>query len=649
MRKKAQGTDNSSKGSEDITPLMAYESTANLSTTKTRTRRNIASDIHRTDGYKNIEDGLVPWRYSVNYANNSLLEIRDAVILCQKAYYNFAQFRNVIDLMTELSTGAIYFKGASKKSREFFDAYFKKINIASLTDQFFREYYRSGNVFIYRLDSKMTDADIKKITQTFSSDGLGSKVDPKDKLLPSKYMFLNPADLRLTGSLNFAEPSYYKILSNYELKRLLNPVTEEDRELLESLPEDVRKSLKTSKGRGTGSVLIPLTVDKVIPVFYKKQDYEPFSVPMGYPVLLDLNFKQELKKMDMAIARTMQQAILLVTMGTDPEKGGINQRNLAAMQQLFQNESVGRVLISDYTTKAEFVVPRISELMDPKKYEIFDRDINLGLNNILVGGEKFANLVSKVELFLSRLHAGRQAFINNFLRPEIKRIAKKLGLKNYPTPYFDEITLSDNPAKERIYTRLYELGVLTADEVVGALETNRLPDKDESLDSQNEFVDLKNQGYYEPIIGGPKKMQMPSGPKSKEQTEKVEPPKQAGRPNGTSDIPHEDSQAAEEAQFDFSKIKEYMILAEKLEKQVQSELRHSHKIKRLNKKQKEISINIANLIVANEKPEKWLASVKEYVDNPQDKDEKRVAQIYQISQEHDVDFYLASLLLASKI
>ena len=79
---------------------------------------------------------------------------------------------------------------------------------------------------------------------------------------------------------------------------------------------------------------------------------------MGYPVLDDLNWKTEMKKMDMAVARTMQQTVLLVTMGTDPDKGGVNQNNLAAMQSLFENQSVGRVLIADYTTKAQFVIPQ---------------------------------------------------------------------------------------------------------------------------------------------------------------------------------------------------------------------------------------------------------------------------------------------------
>ena len=125
-----------------------------------------------------------------------------------------------------------------------------------------------------------------------------------------------------------------------------------------------------------------------------------FAVPMGYPVLEDINFKQELKKMDMAIARTMQQAILLVTMGTEPDKGGVNQKNLQAMQTLFENQSVGRVLISDYTTDAKFVVPQISDLMDSKKYEIVNNDINIGLNNIFFGTkETYSNQNAKIKVF----------------------------------------------------------------------------------------------------------------------------------------------------------------------------------------------------------------------------------------------------------
>ena len=151
------------------------------------------------------------------------------------------------------------------------------------------------------------------------------------------------------------------------------------------------------------AVTIPLNTDKLIAVFYKKQDYEPFAVPMGYPVLEDINWKQEMKQMDMAVARTTNQAILLVTMGSKPEDGGVNQKNLMAMQKLFENESVGRVLISDYTTDAKFVIPDIANILDSKKYEVVNQDIQMGLNNILLSDEKFANTSIKVQVFMERL------------------------------------------------------------------------------------------------------------------------------------------------------------------------------------------------------------------------------------------------------
>ena len=79
------------------TPLFTEEIVA------TSTRRNKAGSIHRTDRFKNITDGVVPYKYTYGVTNKSNLDIRDTVILCQKAYYNFAIFRNTIDMMTEFN------------------------------------------------------------------------------------------------------------------------------------------------------------------------------------------------------------------------------------------------------------------------------------------------------------------------------------------------------------------------------------------------------------------------------------------------------------------------------------------------------------------------------------------------------------------
>ena len=627
------------KAQEETKPLMVSEASESLAsastTTTTPTRRNLAGNITRTDRYKNISDGLIPYKYTpgVGQANRSNIDVRDAVILCQKAYYNFAAFRNVIDLMTEFSISNLYFKGGTKKSRNFFEAFFKKLNIIGFQDRFFREFFRSGNVFVYRFEGKIKPEDMSKITQMYGTNSLAA-----ENTLPARYMILNPADIQLTGSAAFWNGNYYKVFSDYELARLQNPQTDEDKEILKTLDPDSRKMLQTNKR--SKIVLMKLDPDKVKPIFYKKQDYEPFAVPLGFPVLEDINYKAELKKMDMAIARTMQQAILLVTMGSEPEKGGVNQKNLEAMQTLFQNQSVGRVLIADYTTKAEFVVPNIGSLLDSKKYEVVDRDIQLGLNNILVGESTFANQNAKIDLFIARLEQARNTFMEDFLIPEIKKISKSMGFKSYPTPYFDRITLRDDTNMLRIYNRLIELGILTAEEGLEAIDTGRLPDKEMSLKSQKEFKDLRDEGYYEPLIGG------------KNQAEMSKDNKTAGRPEGEEAPTPEQKPAGQgeqsKANYSLTKITDNLTKASKLFKTVEASLRKKHKIKRLNKSQKQVAQDIACIIIANENPENWDKKVSQYVKKPVDANHDRIAEVREVACEHQIDEYLASILLASK-
>ena len=638
---------------------------------QTKTRSNRSGSIERTDRFKNIEDGLVPFNYgNAQQKGNSNINIRDTVILCQKAYYNFSVFRNTIDLMTEFSSSKLYLRGGSQKSRDFFSALFEKINLWGLQDKFFREYYRSGNVFVYRYDAKVDKADINKMAQTFGVSGVSESFE-----IPARYVILNPADIQVGGNISFANSQYFKVLSGYELERLRNPKTKEDEEVLNSFDEETRRKI-TSR---VPNVAILLKPEKINAIFYKKMDYEPFAVPMGYPVLDDINWKAEMKKMDMAIARTMQQAILLITMGAEPEKGGINQNNLEHMQTLFANESVGRVLIADYTTKGQFIVPDIGNILDPKKYDIVNRDIENGLLSVISGGEKFANQNIKIELFMAKLKQAREMFLNQFLIPEIKRIAKDLGFKNYPIPYFHKLSLRNNDIMSRIYSRLVEVGVLTPDEGIEALETGKLPSPEESLLSQEDYRKVRDKGFYEPITGGPstqfelldknlktqeelqkntlksqekigtEKLNSPQNVPSG-QVPQAKPEGEKGRPGGTSSpqttkniTPIGGSQT-----YLTSLVKDNFFKAEKVYKKVESLLKKKHSLEELNDQQKNIALEITKTVIANESLENWEKSAADYVKNPVDTNPDRIKQIQEIAYEHQIDDYLASILYVSK-
>lgn len=622
------------KATSDATPSMV--SIASTDEPISGTRRNVAGSIPRTNRYINIEEGMVPFRYSsaIYGPNRSSIDVRDAVVLCQKCYYNFAIFRNIIDLMTEFSISDITLQGGNQQSKDFFNAWLKRINIWDLQDKFYREYYRSGNVFVYRFDGDATPADVRRMNQAFAAT---DEVPVEALRIPVRYILLNPADIQMMSTLNFAYGMYFKILTDYEIANLRQPKTDEDIAVLNDLPKDVQKQIKT----GARVVSIPLDSKKVSMVFYKKQDYEPFAVPMGFPVLEDINYKAELRKIDMAIARTMQQIVLVVTTGAKPDEGGVNPRHIEALRKLFTNQSVGRVLIADYTTKAEFVIPAIADLLDPKKYETVNEDINVGLNNVFAGGDKFANQQQKVELFVSRLEQGRKAFLNNFLLPEMRRIAKSMKFKAQPLPYLEDIELKDSSTMNKIYGRLMELGILTPEQGFKALKTGVLPDADTAHEEQKDYMKKRDDGLYTPLVGGAKEGEegRPEGATSKPAPKKIGPI--GSKASDESDKP--------KINYSLKQVTANLLVAEELETKVVATLKDMHKIKRMSKLQKEVAAGLVEQIMANEESSKWLETAESYCKNMTDTNPERVLEVNKIAVAHQLDNYLASVLLASKV
>jgi len=439
--------------------------------------------------YSLISQGLLPYEYTKDG-----VDIRDAIMLCQKAYANVAIVRNTIDITTEFANTDIYLDGGTERSREFFQKWFEKIKLWKLKDQYFREYYRSGNIFLYRIDGKFNAEDFK-LLKGLSENGI------KNNKFPLRYILINPYDVITKISSSFAEGVYEKVLSEYELERLKNPKNDADLELLNGFDPEIQKKIK-SKQYFRDGLTMKLDPKYLLYSFYKKQDYEPFAVPFAYPVLEDINAKIELKRIDQAIARTVENVILLITMGAEPDKGGINPANMKAMQNLFMNESVGRVLVSDYTTKADFVIPDLKKVVGKEKYEVLNEDIKEGLMNVMLGNEKYNGQSAKISFFMERLKEARNAFLNDVLQPEIIRISKDLGFRAWPTAKFTEIDMKDETQYMRTISRLMEVGILTPEQGIESINNGKLPNIADLPSAQEKFVSEREKGYYNPIVGG---------------------------------------------------------------------------------------------------------------------------------------------------
>jgi hypothetical protein len=607
--------------------------------TRVGTRNNLATTSLLRKRFKNIDDGLLPYDYSADGVS-----VRDAIVLSQKAYFNVPVYKSTIDLLSEFSNSDIYFKknSGTEKSRRFVEAWLNKIKIYDLKDQFFREIYRSGNVFMLHLEAKVNKNSIK----AYSENPITAL---SEKKIPVRYIMLNPADIEVTEQMNFGDYSYAKILTNFEMAKLRDPKTEKDKDIFNSLPKEVKDELKRTKSNTNTFIInreiqVPLDVLKLHPVFYKKQDYEPLAVPPGYSVLDDINKKMELKKVDQAIARSIENVILLVTMGNEPEKGGINHQNLKAMQEIFKNKSVGRVLVSDYTTKAEFIIPDLQKVMGKEKYDVLNQDIREGLNNILLGESKYADTEIKLKIFLQRIEEVRERFIKDFLQAEINTVCETMGLKRPPQIEFKRTDALNYADMQRLIARMVELGILTPNEGMDVIDKGVFPTAEELGLDQSKFVSERKKGYWSPLaLGGgvgEKKEEKTSSQNSSSPT--VSAPT-GGRPTGTG------VEKQSKAKFAVDSIRSTLEDVSKFQAQSECFYKEKLSLKNLNKEKKKVISEICLAIIQGCEKSEWKNKLEQIVVNPSVLTSLGVNDgILQISNDHNLSIEASSILFHSQ-
>lgn len=591
-------------------------------------RKNFAHKSDKKNRFSNIASSSLPYTY-----DKSGVSIRDAIELCQKAYANISVFRNAIDVMSEFANSNLYLEGGTQNSRDFVYKWFERINLWNLKDQYFREYYRSGNIFMYRVDGKFSKSDFDKLTKIY-----GSSLALKPGDLPVKYILLNPYDIVASKSSSFEQGRYEKILSEFDIERLKNPKTEYDQQVYESLDQDVKEKIQKNSYNSDGLRTI-IDPSRLIYSFYKKQDYEPFAIPFGYPVLDDINFKLELKQIDQAICRTIENVILLITMGAEPDKGGINPRNMEAMQNLFKNESVGRVLVSDYTTKAQFIIPDIGKVVGPSKYEVINSDIKEGLQNVVVGDDRYSNAQVKAKIFLERLKESRNAFIYDFLQPQVKMICQNLGFRKYPTVKFEQVDIKDEVQLQRVATRLMELGIITPEQGVDVLEKGAYPRPEEMQPAQERYIEQRKSGLYNPIVGGV--------PVLTEENQNQQPKKEVGRPVGTSDIKQENKVTAEQL-YSRKNIQEVIYATENLRQEGFKKMRSKLKKKKLKATEESLINDLCESIITSSEQSEWESKLISCVENSDNIENlNMINRVQELSLEYDLDLYSSALLYHS--
>jgi len=629
----------------------------------TTTRKNYVSTNELEDRYACLNAMSLPY-----FEEGGRISISDTIYLCQKVYANIGIFRNTVDIMTEFGASPIYLEGGNEASKTFVENWLKKINEPKLTEEITREWYLTGNVFVFRFDGIWSDEDFKELKKVYAA---------KSNKLPARYTVLNSAHIVVFPAASFDHNPYRKVLSPYEIEKLRIRETDEDKAIWKALPEDVKKQIE-NKQYGSDGIWMPIPSDKLTALFYKKQPYQAFATPFGYPVFKDLNHKEELKKIDQAISRTIENVTLLITMGEKKDPltgyGGMNPTAMEKMQELVANQSVSRVIVSDYTTEMEFVIPQIGDILNPQKYEIVNQDIKEGLLNVLSGDDKFANAVMKTKIFLERLKEGQKTYLNQFLQPEINKVCKIMGFKKVPTAKFQEIDLRDEVQFAKLFTRLMEIGILTPKQGKRALETGILPEESEMDAAQAEYVEQRKKGMWNPLLGGVPMAISPDAEANRKLNKELGDQKMAqqaaktggasnpnatnnGRPAGTT-APQSTKETAPVGTstaklFTVGGLRNTMQCVSDLMNSAEAEVKSKYNIASLNEAQKDMVFKLSRAVISTTKKEDWPSQLAAVLKEP----EKHLASftrneisqaVEELAAEHQVDTFSASLLYHSK-
>lgn len=375
--------------------------------------------------------------------------------LAVELYHKEPIIGTVIDLMADFSASGFTNECDDKEIKKLFDKWAEEVKIAELLENIFLEYYRSGNVTIYRSEQSA------KVTK--STKGRG-KTSITEYSFPAGYTILNPMNVIVEGSLLFNQ-EIIKLQLNEELSKLVKD-TSTPQSVLNSLPSDFIKAIRS------GGTYVTLDPEYVTRITRKRQPYERYATPYVERVFEPILYKQKLRMMDMSTIEGLINQLVTVTVG-DKDFPATDD-DLKAIAELFQTPNKAYTVFWNHTLKVTFHKPEGIDTLTDDKYKQVNDDIlaGLGVSRVLLDGQgaNFSTAWVSILSLIERLENAR-AKVNAWLVGEYKHIAEKNNLKTYPKPRFNRMNLREDTYIRDVLLAMYDRGLIDEEDIL--VETGR--------------------------------------------------------------------------------------------------------------------------------------------------------------------------------
>lgn len=394
-------------------------------------------------------------------------EIKMILQRAERVYQRVGLVKNVIDLMGDFASQGIRLVHRNKRIERFYRRWFKKINGKDRSERFLNNLYKSGNVVIDRRTAKITLKVAEKLYTALGtadlqiSDLPETEVDKRE--IPWKYTFIDPVCVEVSaGALSsFLSNKTYELQLPASLRKIINnPKTENEKRVINGLPEQIIEAAKNKKP-------YPLDPNKTLVFHYKKDDWQSWAYPMIYAIMDDITVVEKLKLADMAALDGAISNIRIFKLGSLEHKIAPTKAATSKLAQILGNNVGGGTMDLIWGPDIELLESNtnVHNFLGEGKYIPHLNAIYAGLGipptlTGTFGAAGTTNNFISLKTLTQRLQYGRDRLIE-FWDEEIALVQKAMNFK-YPAKIeFDRMDLSNEDSEKALLVQLADRSLIS--------------------------------------------------------------------------------------------------------------------------------------------------------------------------------------------
>lgn len=445
-----------------------HQSQANWGRTFLETDTNISvrSEYNRAD-----------YEYYRQY-ESSPKQIKNIMRVCNNAYEKVPLVRSVIDMMADFTVQGIRIYHPNRSVQNFMNKWAKISGFERTSERIANTLYRLGNCPIKTKYGKVpvaTEKEWKKVTA--KDDVKLQKPKVEKRRIPLGYNILNPWSLDVVGEdmMGFIEPMYVLNISSTLATRLhmLEGQAKKNNRLQEAInqiPADVAKVIKSG-----GHIL--MDPEKFTVLFYKKDDWQVWAVPMLASILNQLSMLEKMHLADISALDGAISQIRLWQLGSleyniMPTRAGITK-----LRNILASTGTG-VLDLVWGPDLDFKESnsQVHNYLSGEKYSQVMSEIyaGLGVPPSLTGSgasgahEGFTNNFVSIKTLIERLEYVRDILVE-FWEQQFVLIQKAMGFAKPARIIFDYKVLANEATEQDILRDMWDRHIISTESLREAL------------------------------------------------------------------------------------------------------------------------------------------------------------------------------------